>query len=141
MALWSKLKDELDRAGRVAQGALDEGKIRLDSFRAKQLADRAAQALGYAVYRARQKGHDLDSDSYARLSSTLAGHEAEATQLEAKLSEVIRTRQHGDASARGGATDAGAPAEAAGAERASPSNVGGPTPGGAAHAPDAAGAT
>jgi hypothetical protein len=53
MALWNKLRTELDRAGRVAQGAIDEGKLRLEIFRARQLVDRAAQSLGYAVYRSR----------------------------------------------------------------------------------------
>jgi hypothetical protein len=85
MALWDKVKSELDRAGKVAQGAIDEGKVRLEAFRARQLADKAAQALGYAVYRARQGGQELDADTYARLSSTLATHEAEATRLDEKL--------------------------------------------------------
>lgn len=88
MALWDKLKTELDRAGRAAQGALDEGKDRLEAFRARQLADKAAQALGYAIYRARQSGQDLDPETYARLSSTLAAHEAEAGQLEERLRDV-----------------------------------------------------
>lgn len=95
MAIWNKVKDELDRAGRVAQDALDEGKIRLDAFRARQLADKAAQALGYAIYRARQQGQELDSDSYARLSSTLAAHEAEATRHEERISAIQNARRSG----------------------------------------------
>ena len=67
MAIWDKLKTELDRAGKAAQSALDEGKIRLEAFRTRQLADKAAQALGYAVYRAKQSGGDIDPESYARL--------------------------------------------------------------------------
>jgi hypothetical protein len=93
MALWNKLKQELDRAGEVAQVALDEGRIRLDTFRARQLADKAAQALGYAVYRARKEGLELDADTYARLSSTLAGHEAEAARLDERLATLIRERR------------------------------------------------
>ncbi len=85
MALWDKLKTELDRAGRVAQSAFDEGKARLEIVRVRQLADRAAQALGYAVYNARKNGGDLDGDTYQRLSTTLAAHEAEAQRLEAQL--------------------------------------------------------
>jgi signal transduction histidine kinase len=77
MPIWNKLKQELDRAGQVAQEAIDEGRDRLDAFRARQLADKAAQALGYAVYYARQKGTELDADTYSRLSSTIAAHEAE----------------------------------------------------------------
>jgi uncharacterized coiled-coil protein SlyX len=99
--VWSKLRDELDRAGRAAQGAIDEGKVRLDALRARQLADKAAQALGYALYRARKQGQDIDADTYARLSSTLAGHEAEISQIDAKLDELRaqRSRQKDTASA------------------------------------------
>ena len=93
MALWDKLKTELDRAGKAAQGAIDEGKVRLDAFRVRQLADKAAQALGYAVYRARQQNQELDADTYARLSSTLAAHEAEASRYEAQLSDLAGRRK------------------------------------------------
>ena len=92
MALWDKLKTELDRAGKVAQGAIDEGKVRLDAFRVRQLADKAAQALGYAVYRARQMNQELDPETYARLSSTLAAHEAEAARYEAQLADLSGKR-------------------------------------------------
>ena len=88
MALWTKLRTELDRAGRVAQNAFDEGRLRLEALRARQLADRAAQALGYAVYRARVEGREIDADLSASLSATLAAHEAEVASLEAKLSEA-----------------------------------------------------
>jgi hypothetical protein len=95
MALWDKLRQELDRAGKVAQGAIDEGKVRLEAFRARQLADKAAQALGYALFRARQAGQDLDPDSYARLSATIAAREAEAARLEAQLKEAASRRRGG----------------------------------------------
>lgn len=88
MPLWDKLKSELDRAGRAAQNALDEGRIQLDAFRARQRMDKAAQALGYAVYRARTAGAELDGESYGRLSSDLATKEAEVTRLEAELREA-----------------------------------------------------
>ena len=88
MALWTKLRTELDRAGRVAQNAFDEGRLRLEALRARQLADRAAQTLGYAVYRARVEGREIDADLYASLSATLASHEAEVSSLEAKLGEA-----------------------------------------------------
>src|SRR5690349_14741400 len=88
MAIWDKLKTELDRAGKAAQSALDEGKIRLEAFRTRQLADKAAQALGYAVYRAKQAGADIDPESYARLSATLSTHETEATRLEQQLRDI-----------------------------------------------------
>jgi hypothetical protein len=88
MAIWDKLKTELDRAGKAAQNALDEGKVRLEAFRTRQLADKAAQALGYAVYRAKQSGAELDPESYARLSATLATHETEAARLEQQLRDL-----------------------------------------------------
>ncbi|HLE56306.1 MAG TPA: hypothetical protein VJB15_04420 [Rhodothermia bacterium] len=85
MALFDKLKEELDRAGKAAQGAFDEGKIRLEAFRTRQLADKAAQALGYAVFRAKQGGSEIDTDTYSRLSATLATHDAEAARYEGEL--------------------------------------------------------
>ena len=88
MAIWDKLKTELDRAGKAAQGALDEGKLRLEAFRTRQLADKAAQALGYAVYRAKQSGAELDAETYARLSATLATHEMEAARMEQELRDT-----------------------------------------------------
>ncbi len=91
--LWNRLKHELDRAGQVAQDVIDEGRVRLDAFRARQLADKAAQAIGYALYRARQRGADLDADSYARLSSTLAAREAEAARLEERLKQITDARK------------------------------------------------
>jgi hypothetical protein len=92
MALWDKLRSELDRAGRAAQQALDEGRVRLDAFRSRQHADKTAQELGYALYRARQAGKELDVELYARLSSQIAGFEAEAGHLEQQLEEVRRKR-------------------------------------------------
>jgi hypothetical protein len=88
MALIDRLKEELDKAGRAAQGALDEGKVRLEAFRTRQLADKAAQALGYAVFRARQGGGELDADTFNRLSATLATHDAEAAKNEAEIEEL-----------------------------------------------------
>jgi hypothetical protein len=88
MAIWDKLKTELDRAGKAAQNALDEGKVRLEAFRTRQLADKAAQALGYAVYRARQSGAELDAETYSRLTATLATHETEAARLEQQLRDL-----------------------------------------------------
>ena len=99
MALFDKLKEELDKAGRAAQGALDEGKIRLEAFRSRQLADKAAQALGYAVFRARQGGGDVDSDTYTRLSSTLATHDSEAAKCESQLEDIKKQNRGWAASA------------------------------------------
>ena len=93
MPLWNRVKQELDRAGKAAQGALDEGKVRLEAFRTRQLADKAAQALGYALYRARTAGGELDAESYERLRATLATHEAEALRHEALLADMAKTHR------------------------------------------------
>jgi hypothetical protein len=85
MALWDKLKTELDRRGKAAQGALDEGKTRLEAFRARQLADKAAQALGYAVFSAKQAGTEVDWETLQRLVNALAEKEAEVQRLEKEL--------------------------------------------------------
>src|SRR3982750_786363 len=110
MAIWDKLKTELDRAGKVAQNALDEGKIRLEAFRTRQLADKAAQAVGYAVYRAHQSGTELDAETSARLMATLATHEAEAARLEQQLHDIGPTKADRPA---GGAAAAPPPPAAA----------------------------
>ena len=94
MALLDRLKQELDRAGKVAQDAFDDGKTRLEAFRTRQLADKAAQALGYAVYRARKGGSELDAATYDRLRATLETHDVEAARLEA---EIELRRQQADA--------------------------------------------
>ena len=95
MALWNKLRDELNRAGRAAQEALDEGKLRLDLMRTRQTMDKGAQKLGYAVYRARKLGGDVPSDEYARLSAELANAEAEIERIETLMREA-GTRRKGE---------------------------------------------
>src|SRR5207237_2087155 len=95
MALLDRLKQELDRAGKAAQDAFDDGKTRLEAFRTRQLADKAAQALGYAVYRSKKSGGDLDAATYDRLRATLETHDTEAARLEA---EIELRRQQASAS-------------------------------------------
>jgi hypothetical protein len=90
MSVWDKLHSELNRAGRAAQGAFDEGRLRIEIFRVRQLADKSAQALGYAVFRARAKGEELDAAGWDRLAATLREHEAEATRLEEQLQQQTR---------------------------------------------------
>ena len=85
MAIWNTLKRELDRAGQAAQGALDEGKLRLESHRAKQRAESAAASLGFAVYRARVAGQELDPERYNLLATMLATAEAEVERLEREI--------------------------------------------------------
>ncbi len=85
MAIWNKLRTELDRAGKAAQGALDEGKLRLEVFRARQLVDRAAQSLGYAVYRARTGKETPNDHMIARLVDAVRAREEELAELEERM--------------------------------------------------------
>jgi hypothetical protein len=127
MALFDKLKEELDRAGKAAQGAFDEGKIRLEAFRTRQLADKAAQALGYAVFRAKQSGSEIDADSYARLSATLATHDAEAARYEAELDrkrkESAANRAASSASTESASTASASTASASSADTSTTSEA------------------
>ena len=93
MALWNKLKEELDQAGRIAREAIDEGRVRLDLMRARSAADKAAQSLGYAVYRAKSAGADLPGDDYERYASELRSADAEATRYETLLREATDRRR------------------------------------------------
>ena len=104
MALLDRLKQELDRAGKAAQDAFDDGKTRLEAFRTRQLADKAAQSLGYAVYRARKGGSDLDAATYDRLRATLETHDTDAAKLEA---EIELRRQQGASRGTSGTTTGG----------------------------------
>jgi hypothetical protein len=74
----------------------------------RQLADKAAQHLGYAVYRARQAGAPLADDEMARYVATLHGHEAEAARLEARLAD-LRTDDHASSGTSSGTASGTAP--------------------------------
>ncbi len=90
MSLWDKLQAEIDKAGTAAKGALDEGKLRIELFRVRQQADKAAQALGYAVHRAKRDNVELAAETFAHLNSTLEKLETEAKQLEEDLAKVLQ---------------------------------------------------
>jgi hypothetical protein len=93
MALIDRLRDELDRAGRSAQRAFDEGRLRLDLYRARQSVDRFAQRFGYAVYRAKQAGGDLPAEEYTAHMNNLTAAEAEVTRLETLVEQAARQRR------------------------------------------------
>lgn len=105
MPLWDKVKLELDRAGRVAQEAIDEGRIRIEAFRARELADKAAERLGYAVSRARSESRAMDDPEIERLYAALAEHEAEATRLKAELDAITRRTPRADDTAAADTAD------------------------------------
>ncbi len=91
MPMWNKLKSELDRAGRAAAHAIDDGKIRLEIFRARQLTDKSAQALGYAVFRASDGGGELDAETMTRLVEAMRVREGEVRRLEDLLRAAGKT--------------------------------------------------
>ena len=90
MALWERVRSELEQAGRVAQGAIDEGRLRLEIFRARKRADRAAQQLGWLYYRARAGGTEPDAEQIAKIAGEIAVHDAEAKRLEEQIAEITR---------------------------------------------------
>lgn len=100
MALWDRLKDGIDKVERVASDALDEGKTRLDARKARQTADKAAEALGYAVFRAWEQGRELDATSLDRLARALRDHEQEARRLEQAASSAAEWRRKQEAAGR-----------------------------------------
>jgi hypothetical protein len=123
MAIWDKVRQGIDKAGKAAQDVFDEGKLRIDAYRAREQADKAAEALGYAVFRAMESGHELESAARERLVGALREREQEAKRLEAELA----------------ATRADAPA--ASATDAASAGTTGSTTGGATGAPAAEPAT
>ena len=88
MSFLEDLQKEIDRAGAAAKSAFDEGKLRLDLYRVRRLADEAAEALGYAVHRARREGNALDAETMTRLDGTLREHATEAERIEQALADI-----------------------------------------------------
>jgi len=93
MALLDRLRQELDRAGRQASRAFDEGKLRLDLYRAKQSLDRFAQRFGYASFRARKAGADLPPEELTAHMNNMSAAEAEVTRLETLIAEAAKERK------------------------------------------------
>jgi hypothetical protein len=93
MALLDRLRQELDRAGKSAQRALDEGRLRLDLYRARQSVDRFAQRFGYAVYRAKKGGVELSVEDLAAHMGNMTAAEAEVTRLETLVAEAAKQRK------------------------------------------------
>ena len=93
MALWDRVRTELDRAGRVAQQAFDEGRLRLEMLRVRRNADGAAQRLGYAVYRAKRESRELAADEYAALARAIEQAEAEVERYRRLIDEATARRR------------------------------------------------
>ena len=93
MALWDRVRTELDRAGRVAQDAFDEGRLRLEMLRVRRQADGAAQRLGYAVYRAKKESREITPDEYLALSRAIETAEAEVERYRKLIDEATTRRR------------------------------------------------
>lgn len=113
MSMWDKLQKELDRAGDAARGALDEGKLRIELFRVRQMADKAAEALGYAVHRARREGKELEPEVLERLDAALSKHDDEAIRIETELAKPAAGTAEETADATGTSAAAGSDPAAA----------------------------
>ncbi len=85
MAIWDKVKEGIDKAGKAAQDVFDEGKLRIDAYRAREQADKAAEALGYAVFRAADAGGELAADARDRLIAALRAQDTDARRMETEL--------------------------------------------------------
>lgn len=110
MALWDKVKQGIDKAGKAAQDAFDEGKLRLDAYRAREQADKAAEALGYALFRATEAGGELDANARQRLMAALRARDEDARRLETELAnERARTAAQGSPGATAGPGEAASP--------------------------------
>jgi hypothetical protein len=117
MALWDKVKQGIDKAGKAAQDVFDEGKLRLEAYRAREQADKAAESLGYAVFRAVDAGGELDAEARSRLIDALRTRDAEARRLETELANARA------AAASAGTTAGGAPAGSATASPPAPTDA------------------
>jgi hypothetical protein len=111
MAIWDKVKQGIDKAGKAAQDVFDEGKLRLESYRAREQADKAAEALGYAVFRAADAGGELAADARDRLIVALRAQDAEARRLETELAAAPAANGRTDADPAASAAPAAPPSE------------------------------
>jgi len=93
MALWDRVRTELDRAGRVAQQAFDEGRLRLEMLRVRRHADTAAQRLGYAIYRAKRESRELPADEYTALARAIEQAEGEVERYRRLIDEATARRR------------------------------------------------
>ncbi|MBC8088506.1 MAG: hypothetical protein H7Z40_14665, partial [Phycisphaerae bacterium] len=62
MNIWDKVKEGIDKAGKAAQDVFDDGKTRIEAYRAREQADKAAEALGYAVFRGLELGSEIEAE-------------------------------------------------------------------------------
>lgn len=129
MTIWDKVKEGIDKAGKAAQDVIDDGKTRIDAYRAREQADKAAEALGYAVFRATELTNELEADSKERLVQSLREYDREARRLETKLADETAAKPDAPPSppaAAGAAAEPTPPPTNGGASAASASSANAP---------------
>jgi hypothetical protein len=84
MTLWEKVSKGIDSAKKATESAIDEGKLRVAAYKARQRANTRAETLGYAVARAKAEGRDPDPDAIGRLVDSVNAADKEASGLEAQ---------------------------------------------------------
>ena len=105
MEIWDKVREGIDKVGKAAQDVLDEAKLRIDAYRAREQADKA-EAFGYAVFRAEEAlGQPIEPAARDCLLNSLRERDGEAKRLEATLAAG---RAAGEAKAGGKSDTAGA---------------------------------
>ena len=82
MSIWDKVSAGVSKAAKAAGDAVDEGKLRVAAYQARQRANAKAETLGYAVARARAENREPDADAINRLVDSVNAADAEATALE-----------------------------------------------------------
>lgn len=97
MNIWDKVKEGIDKAGKAAQDVIDDGKTRIDAYRAREQADKAAEALGYALFRAAELGQEVEAVSHERLMQSMRERDTEARRLEAILAAETANKPTEDA--------------------------------------------
>lgn len=109
MTIWDKVKEGIDKAGKAAAEAIDDGKTRIEAYRAREQADKAAEAFGYAVFRASESGQEMETESRERLMRSLRERDTEARRLETLLANENAAKPAPPPSPAEGATEAAAP--------------------------------
>lgn len=90
MDIWDKVTQGLDKAAKVTESAIDEGKLRLQAHQARKSADQAAATLGYAAARAHRDTTPLDAGTMQRLADATIAADKIADELEARSSTASR---------------------------------------------------
>jgi hypothetical protein len=87
MGILDKVSHGIDRAAKATEGALEEGKLRIAAYKARQRADKKAETLGYAVARPRAQGQEADPLAINMLVDAVNAADAEASSLEARAKD------------------------------------------------------